>query len=153
MMPIIDPLVPTLERLTAGRKPDERLLYGPRGGVITTATLRDATHWDELVTRLGHSRLVRHGLRHTALTWMADAGVSLDVLQKVAGHQSPDVTSRYLHPDLSALQPAGESFSAWWSKPGPKPPQLRVIGGGTRQAKSPADLRQRGSNSSRADRI
>jgi integrase len=50
--------------------------------VITTATLRDATNWDALVTELGQSRLDRHGLRHTALTWMADAGVELHILQR-----------------------------------------------------------------------
>ncbi len=61
---------------------------------------------------------------------MPYAGISLDVLQKVAGHQSPDVTSRYLHPDLSALQAAAESFSAWWSNPGPRSPRLRLVGGG-----------------------
>ena len=44
-MPIIDPLRPTPRRLTAGRHPEERLVVGPRGGVITTATLRDATGW------------------------------------------------------------------------------------------------------------
>lgn len=152
-VPIIEPLVPALERLTAGRKPDDRLLRGPRGGVITTATLRDATGWDELVTRLGHPDLVRHGLRHTALTWMADAGISLDVLQKVAGHQSPDVTSRYLHPDLSALKAAGESFSAWWSGSGPSSPKLTIVQGGEAAGKSPADLRQRGLPHGRADRI
>jgi integrase len=38
--------------------------------------------------------LVRHGLRHTALTWMADAGVDLHILQRVAGHQDPAVTAR-----------------------------------------------------------
>jgi len=48
--------------------------------VITTATLRDATGWDALVTELGQPGLVRHGLRHTALTWMADAGVDLHIL-------------------------------------------------------------------------
>ena len=30
--------------------PDARLFVGPRGGRITTAVLRDATHWDEVVT-------------------------------------------------------------------------------------------------------
>jgi hypothetical protein len=52
-------------------------VLGPRGGVITTATLRDATGWDALVTELGQAGLVRHRLRHTALTWMADAGIDL----------------------------------------------------------------------------
>ena len=30
---------------------------------------------------------------------MADAGVELHMLQRVAGHQDPAVTSRYLHPE------------------------------------------------------
>ncbi|MET0165005.1 MAG: tyrosine-type recombinase/integrase, partial [Vicinamibacterales bacterium] len=60
--------------------------------VDLTATLRDATGWDELVNDLGLAGLVRHGLRHTALTWMADAGVELHLLQRVAGHQDPAVT-------------------------------------------------------------
>ncbi len=98
-VPIIEPLRPTLARLTVARAPDERLITGPRGGVITTATLRDASNWDDLVPQLGLEGLVRHGLRHTALTWMADAGVELHLLQRVAGHQDPAVTSRYLHPD------------------------------------------------------
>jgi integrase len=88
-VPIIDPLRPTLARLTAGRHPEERLVVGPRGGVITTATLRDATGWDALVTELGQPGLVRHGLRHTALTWMADAGIDLHILQR-----SPDIKIR-----------------------------------------------------------
>ena len=129
-VPIIEPLRPTLVRLATGRRGDERLVVGPRGGVITTATLRDATGWDTLVAELGQPGLVRHGLRHTALTWMADAGVELHILQRVAGHQDPAVTSRYLHPDVQAVLDAGTAFSAWWSKSGPKPPTLGVIQGG-----------------------
>ena len=82
-----------LERLTVGRGSDERLVVGLRGGVYTTATLRDATGWDELVRDLGLPGLVRHGLRHTALTWMADAGIDLHMLQRVAGHKDPAVTA------------------------------------------------------------
>jgi integrase len=81
------------------------------GGVITTATLRDATGWDKLVDELGLPGLVRDGLRHTALTWMADAGVELHLLQRVAGHQDPAVTARYLHPDTEAMIDAGTAFS------------------------------------------
>ena len=84
--------------------------------MITTATLRDATGWDELVSELGLQGLVRHGLRHTALTWMADAGVELHLLQRVAGHQDPAVTARYLHPDHEAVLEAGRALSAWWAK-------------------------------------
>ena len=121
VVPIIEQLRPTLARLVDGRSAGERLLTGPKGGVITTATLRDATGWDELVESLGQGSLVRHGLRHTALTWMADSGVSLYVLQRVAGHQDPAVTARYLHPDTRAVLDAGSAFSAWWGQSGDKP--------------------------------
>ncbi|WP_170177023.1 tyrosine-type recombinase/integrase [Myceligenerans xiligouense] len=117
VVPIITPARTTLERLTAGKKATAALIVGPRGGTITTATLRDATDWDKLVARLGIAGLVRHGLRHTALTWMADSGVQLHVLQRVAGHQDPAMTARYLHPDHRALLDAGDTFAAWWANP------------------------------------
>ena len=129
MVPIIDPLRPTLERLIDGKGPDDRLIVGPKGGVITTATLRDATRWDQLVIDLGLDGLVRHGLRHTALTWMADSGVPLYVLQRVAGHQDPAVTARYLHPDTAALAEAGSAFSAWWGLNGGQIPAVNHASG------------------------
>ena len=82
--------------------------------------MRDATGWDTLVRDLGLPGLVRHGLRHTALTWMADAGVDLHILQRVAGHQDPAVTAGYLHPDTTAVLAAGSAFSLWWSGIGPE---------------------------------
>jgi hypothetical protein len=51
---------------------------------------------------------------------MADAGVELHILQlqRVAGHQDPAVTSRYLHPDVQAMLDGGAAFSAGWSPDG-----------------------------------
>lgn len=85
-VPILEPLRPVLERLSAGKEPDDQLLVGPKGGVLTTATVRDATNWDKIVANLGLPDLTRHGLRHTGATWMADAGVPLHVLQEILGH-------------------------------------------------------------------
>ncbi|WP_218041399.1 tyrosine-type recombinase/integrase [Acrocarpospora macrocephala] len=105
-----------------------RLFTGPRGGRITTAVLRDATHWDEVVSRLGYEHLRRHDLRHTGPTWMADAGVPVHVLRKIAGHGSLTTTQRYLHPDARSITNAGTALSAHlstrWS---PNGPQLRVV--------------------------
>ncbi|GGV37176.1 integrase [Kitasatospora herbaricolor] len=112
------PLIPEIralveQRLDAvGHDPMARLFTGPRGGRITTAVLRDATHWDEVVLRLGYEYLRRHDLRHTGLTWMADAGVPLHVLRKIAGHGSLTTTQRYLHPDLQSIELAGQALSA-----------------------------------------
>jgi hypothetical protein len=50
------------------------------------------------------------GLRSVGKDRPADAGVDLHILQRVAGHQDPAVTARYLHPDVQALLEAGTAF-------------------------------------------
>lgn len=113
VVPILDPLRPTLDRLCAGRAADAPMLRGPRGGVITTATLRRATNWDDLVDAVGLAGLRRHGLRHTGATWLADAGVPLHVLQEILGHQSMETTRGYLHTDYRHLTAAAAAGSAY----------------------------------------
>lgn len=112
-VPILQHLAPVLKRLTAGREPEERLLTGPRGGVLTTATVRDATKWDTLVADLGLPNLTRHGLRHTGATWLADAGIPLHVLQGILGHKSLETTRGYLHPDTRHLADAAAQANAF----------------------------------------
>jgi hypothetical protein len=88
LVPIIGESRPLVQRRLdiISEDPMARLFTGPRGGRISTAVLRDATHWDQVVSDLGYSYLRRHHLRHTGLTWRADAGVSVHVLRKIAGH-------------------------------------------------------------------
>lgn len=112
-VPLIEEIRELVQRridATDGTK-DARLFTGPRGGRITTAVLRDATSWDEVVTKLGHEHLRRHDLRHTALTWLADAGVPVHHLRKIAGHGSLATTQRYLHPDRQSVTDAGTLLS------------------------------------------
>ena len=129
-VPLIKEIRPRIERRldAVGHDPAARIFTGPRGGRITTAVLRDATHWDEVVTQLGYEHLRRHDLRHTGLTWMADAGVPVHVLRKIAGHGSLVTTQRYLHPDAQSIADAGTALSAHltanWS---PNGPQLRLV--------------------------
>jgi len=49
----------TLRRLTDSMEPDAQLLHGPRG-MLTTATVRNATQWDDLVKELSLASLTRH---------------------------------------------------------------------------------------------
>jgi integrase len=104
-MPIIEPLRPIRDRLTSGEGPGDRLIVGPKGGLVSTATLRDATHWYQLVNETALSGLVRHGLRHTALTWMADTRGPLYVLQRSlgirTGRHHPLYTPRHGRADRS----------------------------------------------------
>lgn len=112
-VPIIAEIRPVVQRRldVISDDPMARLFTGPRGGRISTAVLRDATHWDEVVAGLGYGFLRRHGLRHTGLTWMADAGVPVHVLRKIAGHGSLTTTQRYLHPDQRSIIEAGRALS------------------------------------------
>jgi integrase len=127
-IPIIEELRPIVARRLEGRRdqPDARLFVGPRGGRISTGVLRRATHWDAVVTKLGYDHLRRHDLRHTGLTWMADAGVPLHRLQRIAGHTDPRITQRYLHPDMAALTEDGNMLSRHLQSP--NGPQLHVVG-------------------------
>ncbi|MFJ1931572.1 tyrosine recombinase XerC [Kitasatospora sp. NPDC086801] len=126
LVPIIPELRPNIAwRISrVGNRSDARLFTGPLGGRITTAVLRDATHWDDVVVRLGYEYLRRHDLRHTALTWFADAGVPPHVLMRIAGHGQLTTTQRYLHPDLRSIERAGAQLTAYINAsrglPGPK---------------------------------
>ncbi|MGC4891189.1 tyrosine-type recombinase/integrase [Micromonospora sp. DT227] len=128
-VPLIEEVQPIIaRRLDAAAEPHSRLFTGPRGGRISTAVLRDATHWDEVVTKLGYEHLRRHDLRHTGLTWMADAGVPVHVLRKIAGHGSLTTTQRYLHPDRQSITDAGTALSAHLkARRSPSGPQLRAV--------------------------
>lgn len=130
LVPLIENVRPLVQHRieAAGHRSDARLFTGPRGGRITTAILRDATHWDEVVEALGHEHLRRHDLRHTGLTWMADAGVPVHVLRKIAGHGSLSTTQRYLHPDVQSIANAGDSLAVFLSATrSPDGPRLRVV--------------------------
>lgn len=109
-VPIIEQIRPLVTELITRHhnNPDARLFTGPRGGRITTAGLRDAAHWDQVVAQLGYEHLVRHTLRHTGLTWYADAGVPLHRLQQIAGHSDSRVTERYIRPDHTNLTEDGQ---------------------------------------------
>ena len=148
-VPVIEEIRPLAAQhvLSASRDPDARLFTGPRGGRISTAVPRDATHWDDVVTKLGYEHLRRHDLRHTGLTWLADAGVQVHVLRRIAGHGSLTSTQRYLHPDVHKITTAGAALSAHfserWSPTGPQnsqgpisdssetSPELRLLRVGT----------------------
>jgi integrase len=126
-VPLIEDIREPVQRriaATDGTK-DARLFIGPRGGRITTAVLRDATSWDEVVTGLGYEHLRRHDLRHTGLTWLADAGVPVHHLQRIAGHGSITTTQRYLHPDKQSVADAGELLTKHLRSP--RSAQLRAV--------------------------
>ncbi|MBL5972857.1 MAG: hypothetical protein D3X82_03520 [Candidatus Leucobacter sulfamidivorax] len=83
LVPIIEPVAPVLQRFTVHHRRNAPLLRGPRGGVSTTAALRNATGWDELVASLGLPGLRRHDLRHAGATWFVNAGIPIHVVSDI----------------------------------------------------------------------
>ncbi|MGB3523885.1 MAG: tyrosine-type recombinase/integrase [Mycobacterium sp.] len=77
------------------------------------------------MTKLAYEHLKRHGQRHTGLTWMADAGVPLHSLRRIAGHGSIATTQRYLHPDRQSVADAGELLTRHSTSKGGR--GLRVV--------------------------
>jgi integrase len=122
-VPLIEEVRPlVMKRIeAAGHRPDARLFTGPRGGRITTALLRDATHWDDVVTSLGYEHLGRHDLRHTGLSWTAVAGVPCTSYARSRA-RSLTTTQQYLHPDRQSVSEAAALLSLHLrgSRMGPK---------------------------------
>lgn len=130
------PLRPAARELAAGRleaarhTPAARLFTGPHRRRFTAAVLRDTTRWDDVVAELGHEYLRRQDLRHTGLTWMADAGLPLPLLCGAAG-RPPQDARRYLPPDGPVR--SGESHG----EPPASSAPARTTGGGRTALRRP----------------
>jgi integrase/recombinase XerD len=100
-----------LNNWLAIRKPDsDYLFYGYRGGelsyVIAWTIMKKAVQKAGLEQR-GYSL---HSLRHTFATNMLNAGLRLEVLQKLLGHLTIDITLQYAR--LSDISRENEYFKA-----------------------------------------
>ncbi len=100
-----------LKRWLAIRKPDsDYLFYGNRGGelsyVIAWTIMKKAVQ----KAGLEHRGYSLHSLRHTFATNMLNAGLRLEVLQKLLGHLTLDITLQYAR--LSDISREEEYFKA-----------------------------------------
>ena len=62
--------------------------------------------WIDACDRACVHDLHYHDLRHTALSWLIEAGVDYAVVQRLAGHRIPGMTESYLHLWESRLREA-----------------------------------------------
>jgi len=58
--------------------------------------------------KLQNSDFVLHSMRHTFLTRLAQTGIDVFTLMKIAGHSSVTVSQRYVHPSNEAMESAFE---------------------------------------------
>ena len=106
-VPLNDSDIAVLDQLdTAGRY--EHLFINRKTGKPYTTIYKT---WEGIRAEAGLPRLRLHDLRHSAASYMAQAGVSLYVIQQVLGHSNPSVTQRYTHLSAETLLDAANRTS------------------------------------------
>lgn len=102
-------------------RPGDRIFVSPDGADWKAYTTNARRLLRRTLDRAGIERIDSagrvidvHALRHTALSCMARRGVPLVVAQRIAGHASPEITSRhYVHVELEDLRCGVEGGREW----------------------------------------
>jgi integrase len=104
-IPLTPDVVAALAAHLARRPTDGFVFTGARGGPLNYTHVRSRM-WVPALRRAGlpDPQPTFHDLRHTAISWLVAGGADLAVVQRVAGHESLVMTSRYAHarPDTAA---------------------------------------------------
>lgn len=93
----------------------QNLVFPGRGGRPITSVSRT---FDRVIEDLGlnegitdrRQRMTFHNLRHTAASWLVQAGKPLYTVQKLLGHKKYEMTDRYSHPAPGNLRDTAKFF-------------------------------------------
>jgi integrase len=91
-VPLVEDLVPVVDRWSAGKAPDAWLFDAPKGGPLRESNWKRSVGWTAATAATGVPGFRVHDLRHTAASvWLA-AGADPKVVQRVLGHASAAMT-------------------------------------------------------------
>ncbi len=97
-LPLTQEVLAELSRLP---RVEDRVFPKPDGGMMDPGS--KATYLYRYCDWAGVNRFGWHTFRHTFATRMAAAGIPVHVLQRLLGHTTIKMTSRYVHVDQSTL--------------------------------------------------
>jgi integrase len=84
-VPLVEALMPVVDRWSAGKAPDAWLFDAPRGGPLRESNWKRSVGWSAATAAAGIPGFRVHDLRHTAASvWLA-AGADPKVVQRVLG--------------------------------------------------------------------
>ncbi|MBM3347662.1 MAG: site-specific integrase, partial [Betaproteobacteria bacterium] len=66
---------------------------------------------------LDPKQVVRHTLRHTAITHLVQAGVDLPTVRRISGHKTLAMVERYAHQSGAHIQTAMDKLDARYRGP------------------------------------
>ena len=107
--PLHQKAVSGLQRLLRGCgefSPTGPIFRSQKGGALTTSGLRDLFKKLARDAGIDPARVHPHVFRATRLTHLIEAGHSLAIVQRLAGHRSVTTTQRYIHLAQGAVDDA-----------------------------------------------
>ena len=91
-VPLVDELVPIIDKWSKNKEPGDWLFHAPKGGPLSEPNWKRSVGWAAAVVKIGRPTVRVHDLRHTcASLWLA-AGADPKVVQRVLGHGSAAMT-------------------------------------------------------------
>ena len=91
-VPLVEGLLPLVDRWSAGKGDDAWLFGAPRGGPLSESNWKRAVNWAEATRAIGQPGLRVHDLRHTCASVWLGAGADPKVVQRILGHASAAMT-------------------------------------------------------------
>ncbi|OIJ25224.1 tyrosine-type recombinase/integrase [Nocardioides luteus] len=90
--PLVDELVPIIDRWCEGKKPGDWIFDAPQGGPLHERNWKRSIGWSKAVKKIDHPTLRVHDLRHTCASVWLGAGADPKVVQRILGHASATMT-------------------------------------------------------------
>jgi integrase len=90
--PLVNELVPIVDRWGVGKRPDSWLFDAPGGGPLHGSNWKRSVGWVAAKAEAGVPAVRTHDLRHTAASLWLGAGADPKVVQRVPGHATATMT-------------------------------------------------------------
>jgi integrase len=91
-VPLVDDLVPIIDKWAEGKDAGDWLFHAPKGGPLSEPNWKRSVGWAAAVREIGRPTLRVHDLRHTCASLWLGAGADPKVVQRILGHASAAMT-------------------------------------------------------------
>ena len=91
-VPLVDDLVPVIDKWSEGKSAGEWLFPAPNGGPLSEPNWKRSVGWAAAVRKIDRPTLRVHDLRHTCASLWLGAGADPKVVQRILGHASAAMT-------------------------------------------------------------
>jgi len=91
-VPLVDELIPLVDRWAGEKVNGAWLFHAPQGGPLSEGNWKRSVRWSTAIKTIGVPTLRVHDLRHTAASVWLGSGADPKVVQRILGHASAAMT-------------------------------------------------------------